>query len=267
MTIEAVVAGAGSVAPLRSRVSSEVTLQGDEVSARCAASLLACLAEIPDARHKRGVRFPQAPLLALCVVAFICGRQNLTQIRRFGRDHLDLLPELGFPRRRAPSVPTLSRVLGSVAIDALQQALACWLAGLVDSARKGRSCRVGAVDGKTSRAAGVHVLNVFLHDVQQIAWQLPVGEKANEITALKGSLAELFAAYPFLQILTGDAMFTGEPLCADLIERGRHYVFQVKADQKHLLEKMELLFAGKLHRAVDPASLSGEKKAWLRRRP
>lgn len=233
---------------------------------QAAASLLDCLAQIPDQRKARGVRFPQASLLALCVVGFICGRQNLTQIRRFGRDHLDLLPDLGFSRRRAPSVPTLSRVLGSVSIKDLQQALKDWLGGLVNSERKRQACRVAAVDGKTSRAAGVHVLNVFVHQVQQVIWQLPIAAKQNEISALKQSLGELFAAYPFLQILTGDAMFTGEPLCAELIAHGRHYVFQVKADQKHLLEKMELIFAGKLQRPVQQASLTGEKKKRLRHR-
>ena len=48
-------------------------------------------------------------------------------------------------------------------------------------------------------------------------------------------------------------MFAGEPLCAELIGHGRHYVFQIKADQKHLLEKMELVFAGRLQRKVDQA--------------
>jgi hypothetical protein len=230
------------------------------------ASLLECLSQIPDKRRARGVRYPLTPLLGLCVVAFICGRQNLTQIRRFARDHPELLPELGFARRRAPSVPTLSRVLGSVSIAELQQALSQWLVGLVDSDRKRRACAVAAVDGKTSCASGVHLLNVFVHDVQQVIWQLPVGEKRNEISALKESLADLLAAYPFLQILTGDAMFAGEPLCSQLIERGRHYVFQIKADQKHLLEKMELVFAGKLNRQVDQGSLSGEKKGGLRHR-
>lgn len=225
-----------------------------------------CLARIPDKRKARGVRYPQGPLLALCVVAFSCGRQNLTQIHRFARDHPDVLGPLGFARRRAPSVPTLSRVLGSVPVAALQGALSDWLVGLVDSARKRRACGVAAVDGKSSRAAGVHVLNVFLHDVERVAWQAAVGKKANEISALRGELGELLAAYPFLRILTGDAMFAGRPLCAELIGHGRHYVFQIKADQKDLLEKMRLVFAGKLQRAVDPASLSGEKKEWLRHR-
>ena len=48
-------------------------------------------------------------------------------------------------------------------------------------------------------------------------------------------------------------MFAGEPLCAELIGHGRHYVFQIKADQKHFLEKMELVFAGRLQCKVDQA--------------
>lgn len=223
-------------------------------------SLLEALEEIPDSRKARGVRFPLSSILGLCVVAFVCGRQNLTQVSRFGRAHKELLLELGFPRKRSPSVPTLSRVLGATKTSDLQKALGRWLSSLVDSERKRSRCRVASVDGKTSRAAGVHVLNVFLHDVQQVIWQTPVEEKKNEISALKQGLSELFETYPFLQILSGDAMFAGAPLCSDLIEHGRHYVFQIKTDQKNLYEKMELVFAPELARAPSEASLTGEKK-------
>jgi hypothetical protein len=36
------------------------------------------------------------------------------------------------------------------------------------------SLAVISVNGKTSRAAGVHVLNVFLHDLQLVLYQAPV---------------------------------------------------------------------------------------------
>jgi len=228
-------------------------------------SLLACLEQVADARKRRGVRYPLGSVLALCIVAFVCGGQNLSAVSRFGRDHLALLKELGFPRRRSPSVPTLSRVLGLVSVAALQEALSRWLRSLVDSARKRERCAVAAVDGKSTRASGVHVLNVFLHDVQQVAWQVPIASKDNEISALKQSLDGLFAAYPFLQVLTGDAMFAGEPLCSQLIERGRHYLFQIKADQKNLYEKMQVIFSPALSRHAPPSALTGEKKR-LRRR-
>lgn len=223
-------------------------------------SLLDALSEIPDPRKPRGVRFPLSSVLGLCVVAFVCGRQNLTQVMRFGRAHKDLLLELGFPRKRSPSVPTLSRVLGATEVSHLQKALGRWFLSLVDSGRKRGRCATASVDGKASRAAGVHVLNIFLHDVQQVVWQVPVEEKKNEISALKQVLSDLFETYPFLRILTGDAMFAGAPLCSDLIGHGRHYVFQIKADQKNLYEKMEIVFAAKLARASTDASLTGEKK-------
>ena len=224
-------------------------------------SLLEAFGEVTDPRKPRGVRYPLDSLLSLCVVAFVCGRQNLTQVRRFGKAHPDVLEELGFPRpHRSPSVPTLSRVLGALSVRDLQRALTRWLVGLVDSARKARRCAVAAVDGKTSRAAGVHVLNVFLHDVEQILWQTPVETKANEISALKNALGDLLDAYPFLQVLTGDAMFAGEPLCSSLIEHGRHYVFQIKADQPNLHEKLGVVFAAALDREAPSSALTGEKK-------
>lgn len=227
-------------------------------------TLLQALCAIPDARRPKGVRYPQGSLLALCVLAFLCGRQNLHGVRRFALLHPELAPELGIRRGRAPSVPTLSRVLGGVSPRQLQRALAEWFRGLVDSERLRRRCAVAAVDGKTSRACGAHVLNVFLHDLRQVIWQAPVEGKANEVTAFKAELEALLAAYPFLQILTGDAMFAGAPLCAALIEQGRHYVFQVKADQPHLHEKLGLLFAPRLSRPPDPSRATGEKKKRLR---
>ena len=231
-----------------------------DVCEKAVESLLEALGEIPDSRKARGVRFPLGSILGLCVVAFVCGRQNLTQVMRFGRSHPELLEALGFSRKRSPSVPTLSRVLGATKTSDLQQALGQWLASLVDSGRKRGRCAVASVDGKASRSAGVHVLNVFLHDVRQVIWQAPVETKQNEISALKQALSGLFNTYPFLQILTGDAMFAGAPLCADLIENGRHYVFQIKADQKHLYEKLDLVFAAKLARDPAADSVTGEKK-------
>jgi hypothetical protein len=93
-----------------------------------------------------------------------------------------------------------------------------------------------------------------------------VAGKQNEISAFKEALAGLLASYPFLGLVVGDAMFAGEPLCELLIENGRHYLFQVKADQPTLLEKLGLLFAPQLHREMAPGAVDGEKKRGLRHR-
>lgn len=236
------------------------TSQGDE---GCR-TLLEALKGIPDPRHARGVRHPLSAILGLCIVAFACGRTTLSGVSRFGRDNKRLLLRLGFKRKRSPSVPTLTRVMGAVDALALQRALAKWLAAVVERSR-GAAGRVASVDGKGVRASGAHVLNVFFHDIQMVAWAAPVERKANEITAFKAALKDLLERYPFLELVVGDAMFAGRPLCELLIENGRHYLFQVKADQPDLLEKLELVFAPQLHRLPKPKSLEGEKKRRLRR--
>ena len=58
------------------------------------------------------------------------------------------------------------------------------MGGLVDSIRK-------------RRASGVHLLDVFMHEVQQVIWQMPVSEKRNETSALKRSLGDLLATHLF----------------------------------------------------------------------
>jgi hypothetical protein len=58
------------------------------------------------------------------------------------------------------------------------------------------SLAVISVNGKTSRAAGVHVLNVFLHDLQLVLYQAPVADKQSEISAFKEALAGLLTSCP-----------------------------------------------------------------------
>lgn len=241
---------------------TQTTLVPTARDAACA-HLLDALASIPDPRARRGVRYPLNSLLALCVLAFMCGAQNLSQIRRFGLRNKSLLPQLGFPRKKVPAVSGFSRILGLIPVAELQQALSRWLAQTL-AERDGPLPTAVSVDGKASKASACHLLNVFLHDLEQVLWQTPVESKQNEITAFKQGLEELLAAYPFLRIIIGDAMFTGAPLCSDLIENGKHYLFQVKADQPHLLEKMELLFAPYCHRAPSPKAFAGGKKEGLR---
>jgi len=223
-------------------------------------TLMDAFRSIPDPRHPRGIRHPLSSILALCIIALLSGRQNLTQIHRFAKDHPEVLEALGTRRRWVPVTTTLSTVLGLLRIGQLQDALAEWVCGLFRTVRSKAAGAVAAVDGKTSRASKVHVLNVFALDMQQAVWQCAVDEKANEITALRKILTALFEKYPFLKILTGDAMFAGNPLCSEIITHGRHYLFQIKGGQKHLYEKMDLVFTRHLSRPAAESCLTGEKK-------
>jgi hypothetical protein len=211
------------------------------------ATLLDALNTVADCRKPRGVRYPLGSLLALFIVGFMRGCENMSQVRRFGLNHKGLLKELGFPRRKVPSVSGFSRIVGGVSAAELQR-------------RAGSALGIASVDGKASKASGCHIVNVFLHEAQQVIWQAPVDKKANEITAFKQALAALIAAYPFVWLFVGDAMFAGAPLCELVIDNGRHYLFQIKADQPTLLEKLKLVFAGFLRTQPGAEAWEGEKK-------
>jgi DDE_Tnp_1-associated len=217
------------------------------MTADSATSLLDALRTLTDPRARRGIRHPFASALALTFLGLLCRRTDFAAIARWAEAHWTELREpLGFTRAYAPHATTLSRVTARYSLAEFQTALCQWLAGLL--AR--RPPLTAAVDGKTSKqghdAEGqpVHVLNVFVHDLRICLAQWAVGAgKATEPEVLKAHLGELFAAYPTLRLLTGDALFAQRPLARLIVEAGRDYLFAVKDNQPDLREAVATAFA------------------------
>lgn len=191
---------------------------------------------LPDKRGARGRVYPLPSVLLLCVVAVLHGCQNPSQIFAFGRLDPALLRRLGFrpPRRqrgrnpwprgavRCPNEDTIAKLLGSVDPEDFNACIAIWVARMLP--REARA----AVDGKALRGTGEHVLEVFVNDLRLVAWQAPVGEKQNELSALEGSIAGILATYPQLKLLTGDAMFCHKSIAQAVRDARRHYFLQLK---------------------------------------
>ncbi len=220
-----------------------------------APTLLAALQGLTDPRCRRGVRHPFAAVLALTFLGLLCRRTDFATIARWAKAHWDALrPALGFTRRYAPHATTLTRVTARYSLAEFQGALCRWLAGLLAH----EPVRTAAVDGKTSKqghdADGdpIHVLNVFAHDARLCLAQWAVGDgKETEPEVLKAHLAELFAAYPALRLLTGDALFCQRPLARLIVEAGRDYLFAIKDNQPDLLEAAQTAFAGATPETAD----------------
>ena len=77
-------------------------------------------------------------------------------------------------------------------------------------------------------------------------------------------LDELFAAWPSLRVLTGDAIFCQRPLARAIIEAGRDYVLVIKVNQPDLLETARTAFADATAESADATVL--EKSAGRSRR-
>lgn len=69
------------------------------------------------------------------------------------------------------------------------------------------------------------------------------GGKDTEPEVLKAHLDELFAAWPSLRVLTGDALFCQRPLAWAIVADGRDYVLEVQDNQPDLHEAVRTAFA------------------------
>lgn len=209
-------------------------------------SLLAAFARLTDPRRPRGIRHPFSGLLALTFLGLLCRQADFASIARWARRHWGELREpLGFTRRYAPHATTLSRAAARYSIAEFRAALAEWLSGVLPGGDL-----TAAVDGKTSKQAKgddgdpIHVLNVFAHDAKLCLADWPVGgDKATEPEVLKAHLDELFAAYPTLRVLTGDALFCQRPLAGAIVAAGRDYLLAIKDNQPDLHEAARTAFA------------------------
>jgi hypothetical protein len=122
-----------------------------------------------------------------------------------------------------------------------------------------------AVDGKTTKQGlddngrPLHMLNVFLHDLQAVLGQWSTGaEKTNEPTVLRRHLKELLDAYPMLRLLTGDAIFAQRPLVELMCQHDCDYLLQIKANQGDTLDALENCFATAAQRS--PAAETTNKR-------
>ncbi len=78
----------------------------------------------------------------------------------------------------------------------------------------------------------------------------------------KAHLGELFAAYPTLRLLTGDALFCQRPLARLIVEARRDYLFAVKNNQPDLHEAVPTAFADATPATADAGSREKKGARW-----
>ena len=82
--------------------------------------LISYLKSIPDARMRRGVRFPAWYLLLVAVLGILSGCQSLRELECFAdRHHVDLTTSLGLDLRRPPSNSSFRHFFLHVDVSAL----------------------------------------------------------------------------------------------------------------------------------------------------
>ena len=234
-----------------------------------AATLLDAFSGLKDPRYSRGVRHPFAGMVVLMLLGMLARIREMEVLVRWATIHWERLREpLGFDRDAPPCATTISRTLAKCRVAEFQAALAVWLqACLADKTTEG----VVAVDGKTAKQGlddngdPLHMLNVFVHDLQAVVGQWSTGaEKTNEPTLLRRHLEELLDTYPMLRLFTGDAIFAQRPLAELVCGHGRDYLLQIKGNQGDTLDALEHCFD---QAALRPPAAHSTNKRGLSRKP
>jgi len=211
--------------------------------------LEAVFSQISDPRDARGVRHPFSGIVSLVFLGLLGRITEMAVMVRWAEAHWDELKEpLRFTREKPPCDTTLSRALAGLSLGEFRQAFAMWLNSVLVEAEEDAPW-AAAIDGKTCRqglasdGSPVQMLNVFLQQVKLTLDQWSIGgDKTNEPGSLKKHLGELLAAYPALQLLTGDAIYAQRPLLELLGSYGCDYLFQVKENQPDILDALEACF-------------------------
>ncbi len=196
--------------------------------------LIEVLQGLTDPRHRRGIRHSMVSIMAIAVCATLAGAQSLMAMAHWAQDQTPpTLRRLRCRTGRAPSEPTLRRVLGQIDVAVLDHRVGAWLAQQTTLAGQGL-----ALDGKTLRGSrdgatkAVHLVGAVLHRDGVVVAQQRVPDKTNEIT----SVAPLFAARSIAgAVVTGDAMFAQKAIATHVVKaKQADYLFTVKDNQPTL---------------------------------
>ena len=196
--------------------------------------LLDVLDQIPDPRHARGVRHPLRSVLAVSVCAVLSGMRGFTAIAQWAQGlPRATLRRLRCDRGRAPSEPTIRRILQSVDVEQVDRRVGEWLLeqeGLEEGAI--------AIDGKTLKGSrdgdqkACHLLSAVVHEHGTVVAQQRVDRKTNETKVVGPLLDELDLEGV---VVTADALHTQRHEAEYLVrDKKADYLFTVKGNQPTL---------------------------------
>jgi hypothetical protein len=201
-------------------------------------------------------------ILKLVILGFCSRLVCLEHIVEFAGECWSQLKEpLGFSRNTPPDATTIGRVLKKVDRAELEEVFRNWVSTKIEGKDVDAS-----VDGKALRNVcdekgnPIYMINVFAHEIQMVLAQAEIPEKRGESTTLRPMLEGLFDKYPGLRLLTGDAGFNGRDLCREIARLGKHYLVQIKGNQKQVHEVLKIHFEEERERR-EPDAVTVEKKS------
>jgi predicted transposase YbfD/YdcC len=199
--------------------------------------------ELPDPREPHLIRHPLASIMAIAIMAVICGCESWQEIALWGRYQEEWLKTFLDLPNRIPSHDTFGRLFSRLNPDAFERWFMRWMQGVVDSSQG----RLVAIDGKSIRrsfrrgwdkSGMAHLVSAMVSQGENrlVLGQLAVERKSNEIKAIPSLLGLLDLKKA---VVTIDAIGTQRNIVEQIVQQGGDYVLPVKDNQKALAENVE----------------------------
>ena len=205
--------------------------------------LLRYFEDLKDPRVKRTRHHRLDDILALAILAIICGAEGWTQVEEFARSKRKWLQTFLHLPHGIPSHDTLGRVFAKLDPLAFERCFLAWVQGLTESSGE----QALHIDGKTLRRsfdtasskAALHMISAWSSQAKMVLSQRAIKQKSNEITAIP-KLLELVCLHG--AVVTIDAMGCQKEIAKKIVQEGGDYILAVKDNQPSLHEDLKLLF-------------------------
>jgi predicted transposase YbfD/YdcC len=215
----------------------------EAVEKRFVEGLEQCFAELHDPRVQGRCDHLLIDILAIGLLAVMCGAEDWPDIEEFGKRRHDWLKTFLLLPQGIPSHDTFRRVFGLLDCKQFAACLFQWTQALHEAT----GGKVLAIDGKTARRsfakkagkAALHLVTAWASENGLTLAQVACEEKSNEITAIPELLKLLDLRG---QTVTIDAMGCQKEIAAQIRQQKGHYVLALKGNQGRLVDDMEQLY-------------------------
>jgi predicted transposase YbfD/YdcC len=216
---------------------------------------------IEDKRHPSYIEHNLSDILIIIMCSVLCGLDGLAEICALSVNKARFFKEK-YGIEQIPSKPTFSRILNLLDGDAVAAVI---VEIMLEKAKFMKNMgNILAVDGKAIRStskkghphSALQILTACLTESGVVLGQKSIHEKTNEIPVFQEMLKTLNVQG---LTVTADAMHCQKETCKKITEKGGHYVFGLKENQKLLYEDVALFFNERINKDCTESFSTTEK--------
>ena len=196
--------------------------------------LISLFSDLPDPRLNRKKLHQLGDIVAIAILAVICGAETWVDIEDFGMARYEWLKNFLDLPNGIPSHDTFNRVFSLINPKVFEEKFCDWIQAI-----SGKLNGQIVIDGKMVKGSGnrkkkkepLWIVSAWAADLDLVLAQTQVSEKSNEITAIPDILEMLSITGCIISI---DAMGCQKNIAKGIKDRGGDYVLALKGNQGNL---------------------------------